>query len=397
VLLGLAASVAEAQVTYPQTLYWGAGLIDIPAAWVAPLTGDFALNYSGKSFNKGDPVRTKINYNDRMNSQLTASMSFVGRVEAGVAFFSSNPEYGFFGQGLLLDQEQFRDRSGGARWVPSLALGIRNVGPYKHIDRFGVGYQLVPPKPGSPNYRHIADSVHRDFSTANSVYGVATKDFSLSDIRPTWPTANIGVSLGFGGGLFHNHGDVPKSQYAKAATGGLFGGIKVDFQPARMTGLSLMLENNAWDWNLGASLDYRGIRAGLYWTEMTAGGAEEGTAPGVFYNYSKVAFTLGWQSNLFALLRGNFLRGRVAELERQREGLLAEINTRQQRIQALELEINRLEAQNLLELEQRRAEAERQLQDERESLRRLQERLEQLERRNPPTNPPAPPSRPPRR
>jgi chromosome segregation ATPase len=112
----------------------------------------------------------------------------------------------------------------------------------------------------------------------------------------------------------------------------------------------------------------------------------------VFYNYSKVAFALGWQSNLFALLRGDFLRGRVAQLERQREGLLAEINTRQQRIQALELEINRLEAQNLLELEQRRAQAERQLQDERESLRRLEERLRQLERTTPP---PANPTRPP--
>lgn len=392
-LVGSVARGAAAQSSYPQTIYWGAGLVDIPVAWVAPLTGDFAINYSGKRFERGDPVVTKINYSDRMNSQLSMSMSFVGRLEAGVSFYTSNPEYGFFGQGLILNQETFRDRGGGARWIPSLAVGVRNVGPYKRIDRFGVGYQLVPPEPGSPNYRHVADSLHRDFSTANTVYGVATKDFSLADIRANWPNVNLGVSLGYGNGLFSDDGGLGDA-YAKASTGGLFGGVKVDFQPARLTTLTFMLENNAWDWNLGASLDYRGIRAGLYWTEITAGGAETNIAPGVFYNYSKVAFALGWQSNLFALLRGDFLRGRVAELERQREGLLAEINTRQQRIAALELEINRLEAQNLLELEQRRAEAERQLQDERESLRRLEERLRQLERTSPP---PATPTRPPQR
>ena len=41
--------------------------------------------------------------------------------------------------------------------------------------------------------------------------------------------------------------------------------------------------------------------------------------------------------------------------ERRRQGLLAQITERQRRIAALELEINRYEAQNLLELEQRRA------------------------------------------
>ena len=41
---GLALAVpaaSHAQTSYPQTLYWGAGLVDIPVAWVAPLTGDF--------------------------------------------------------------------------------------------------------------------------------------------------------------------------------------------------------------------------------------------------------------------------------------------------------------------------------------------------------------------
>jgi hypothetical protein len=195
---------------------------------------------------------------------------------------------------------------------------------------------------------------------------------------------DMALSLGFGNGLFEDDGGLG-DDYAEGSTGGLFGGLKVDVQATPQTVLTFMAEHNAWDVNLGASVEYRGLRAGAYFTEITAGSAEDNAVgSGVYYNYSKFAFTLGWQSNVLALLRGDFLQGRVAELEPQREGMLAEINTRQQRIQTLELEINRLEAQNLLELEQRRVEAEAQLRAEREALQRLEERLRVLEQRQPP-------------
>ncbi len=386
--LGALASPLAAQQTYPQTLYWGAGLVDIPVAWVAPLSGDFALNYSVKTFEKGDQTVTKINYNDQLNSQLTFSLSVFGRVEAGVAFYSSNPEYGFFGQALVLNEEQFRGRPGG--WfIPSIAFGVRGIGPYDQIDRFGIGYSLLPPDPGSPNYRHVADSIHEGFDVTPTVYGVGTKSFSLADIRSGWPDVSLSISIGYGNGLFSEDGELGDA-YAKNSTGGLFGGLKVDFTPTPNTVLSLMAENNAWDYNVGASLDWRGMRAGLYWTELGAGAARSPsnttteTAARALYNYSKFAFTIGLQSNIFALLKGDFLRTRVTQLERQREALLAEIQTRQQRIAALELEINRYEAQNLLELEQRRAAAEAELRAEREALQRLEERLRRIEERAPP-------------
>ncbi len=381
--LGLA-TPASGQSTFPQTLYWGAGLIDIPVAWVAPLSGDFAISYSAKRFEPGDPVVTGVNYNDATNSQLTTSLSMWGRVEAGVAFYTANPEYGFFGQVLLLNEDAMRLREGAARWLPGLAVGIRNVGPYEKIDRFGAGYELIPPEPGSPNYRHIADSIHRGFNTANTLFGVATKSFNLGALGESMTGVEMSVSLGFGNGLFEDDGGLG-DEYAESSTGGLFGGMKVDIQASPSTQLSLMAEHNAWDVNIGAAVEYRGLRAGAYITELTAGSAEDGAVgAGTYYNYRKFAFILGWQSNIFALLRGDFLQGRVAELERQREGLLAEINTRQERVTTLELEINRLEAQNLLELEQRRVEAEAQLRAEREALQRLEERLRVLETRQPP-------------
>lgn len=388
--LGALAGTAAAQQTYGPTLYWGSGLVDIPVAWVSPLTGDFAINYSGKNF-KHDPDRTKINYSSNINSQLTFDVAAFGRLEAGFAAYSSNPEYGFFGKALLLSEEQFRDQTGLAHWLPGIAIGIRNVGPYKRIDRFGIGYDLLPPG-SDPNARHVADSLHTAFNTANSVYGVATKGFSLAEIRPSWPDVDLSFSVGYGNGLFKNHGDIPTSSYAKFATGGLFYGAKVDWTAAPNVTLGAMIENNAWDYNVGLVADYRGIRAGLYLTELFSGSAKPDSTnqPSYYFRYTKPAFTIGWQSNIFALLHGDFLQSRAAELERQRQGLLAEIQQRQQRIAALELEINRYEAQNLLELEQRRAQAEEELRQERETLQRLEERLRRVEQQQqpPPTNKP---------
>ena len=121
----LAPAVAGAQDEYPQTLYWGSGLIDIPVAWVGPLTGDFALNYSGKNF-RPDPNKTKINYSGTINSNLAFSMAFAGRFELGVSAYSGNPEEGFFGRGLLVNEADFSEKTGIGKWlIPSIALGAR--------------------------------------------------------------------------------------------------------------------------------------------------------------------------------------------------------------------------------------------------------------------------------
>jgi hypothetical protein len=396
----VAAAPVGAQQEYPATLYWGTGLIDIPTAWVAPLTGDFFINYSGKRF-EPDPTKTKINYSNSLNSQLVFAISGFGRLEAGYAAFSSNPEWGFFGKAMLLREDDYRDRVGLAHWMPSLAVGIRNVGPYKQVDRFGIGYELIPPATGEPDFTHEADALHEGFKTNNSIYGVATKGFSLAEIRPSWPDINLSFTAGYGNGLFNDDGGVVG--YGTHDRGGLFYGVKTDFSPAPNVTLSLMAEDNSWDYNVGASAVYRGLRAGLYLTEIGGGSAQPDPTDlgeSLMYGYQKLAFTLGWQSNVYALLRGEFLQSRAAQLERQRQALLAEIAERQQRIAALELEINRYEAQNLLELEQRRVQAEEELRQERAALKALEDRLRRIEQiaPPPPTNPPPrtpPPGSPP--
>jgi hypothetical protein len=384
------AATASAQQSYPQTLYWGSGLIDIPVAWVSPLTGDMAINYGGKNFRR-DPTRTQINYSGSINSQLEMSMAFFGRLDLGYAAYSSNPEYGGYARAVLL-KDTDAPLTGFAHWlVPSLAVGVRNVGSYSHIDRFGIGYELLPPNSQTQNATHVPDSLHKNFSTAGTFYGVATKGFSLREIRPTWANMDVSLTVGYGNGLFKDDGGLGAA-YAKHATGGLFYGAKLGWDVGRNTQLAVMGENNAWDYNAGATLTYRGVQLGAYLTEIGAGSAPSTSAAlgSYVYNYQKVAFTVGWQSNLFALLRGDFLQSREAALMRQRNMLLAAIEEREQRIAQLELEVNRYQAQNVLELEQRRTAAETQLQMERDSLRRLEERLRRVEEQLPPaTNPPA--------
>jgi hypothetical protein len=152
----------------------------------------------------------------------------------------------------------------------------------------------------------------------------------------------------------------------------------------------LLAENNAWDFNVGATAAYRGLRAGVYVTELGAGSSgtlSDAPTPQGFYNYRKVAFTVGWQSNILALVHGDFLQKRADRLARERAALLADIDARKKRVAALRQELDRYEAQNLLELEQRRAAAELELRQERDALRRLEDRLKRVEQQRGTTPP----------
>jgi len=378
---------AVAQPDFPQTLYWGSGLIDIPVAWASPLSGDFALNYSAKRFRAGPGV-TSSGYSDRMNSQFTLSGAALGRLEGGVAFYSSNPEYGFFLRGVLVTEEDLNLRGGALKWFPAVAVGVRNLGKYSHIDRFGAGYEILPPNGQDGNSRHVADSLHQGFDTAPTLYAVATKSMVFNQFHGM----GLSLTLGGGNGLFSDDGGLGAA-YAKNATGGFFYGAMADFPVTPDFRVNVMAENNAWDFNLGAVAVYRGLRAGFYVTELGAGSSEPSTGgltPERYYNYRKIAFTLGWQSNVMALVRGDFLQKRAERLAHERDQLLVDINERQQRVTALQSELDRYEAQNLLELEQRRAAVETQLRQEKETLRRLEDRLKRLEQQRgvpPPAKP----------
>ncbi|HET7585521.1 MAG TPA: hypothetical protein VFK13_11475 [Gemmatimonadaceae bacterium] len=371
VLVGaVAAPAARAQQGYTQTLYWGSGLVDIPVAWASPVTGDLALNFSGMSLNSDFT-------SDQLNGHGTAMLSLFGRAELGMAFFTRFAQWGAFGRVVLLDADSYTRRSGAPGWLPSVAIGFRNLGPYSHADRFALGYPRRSP-------RDSADVLHQGFDTSPTIYGVLTKSLRLAELHEGWPHLDVSATLGAGNGLFSDDGGLGDA-YSQHSHNGIFGGLRVAGSPARYTTVAVMLEDNSWDYNLGATVDYRGLRAGVYW--MGVGASTPNGQPELFDN-SRFAFSVGWQTNLLGLVRPDILQRRQEELARQRQELQEQVAQRQQRIAQLEEEIHRLEAQNMLELEQRRAQAEAELRSEREALRRLEERIRQLEQQQrPPKSP----------
>jgi hypothetical protein len=396
VLVVAGARTAEAQYVnteFPQTRFWGTGLIDIPTASVSPLSGDFTVQYAGTGFQTSPQIPL---YHTGLNSQGNVTIGLFGRAEVGVTAYSGDPEQGFSGQLLLLRQQDFSATSP-LRFLPNLAFGVRNVGPYSHIDRFNMGYgESVNPNGGSAPVIRV-DSLHQSFSTGNTVYGVATKGFMLSDIKSSLPEVGVDLTVGYGDGLFSNHGNLPVRLYASNATGGLFYGIDATMRPTPNTLVTIMGENNAWDFNVGAQVDYRGLRAGVAVTELGAGSQkiDPTEAATAIYHYTKFSFTLGWHSNIFALFKGHFLENREAALRQQRDQMLAEVSKRQSRIAELEVLVKQYEAQNLLELEQRREAAQAELKAESEALHRLEERLKRVESQTggqaPPPSPQTPP------
>jgi hypothetical protein len=85
----------------------------------------------------------------------------------------------------------------------------------------------------------------------------------------------------------------------------------------------------------------------------------------------------------------------VTELTREQYRLRAEIANRERRISALEVALRRAQAGELADIARRREELERQIQEERDAIRRAEERLQNIERRPPPTTPPPSSSPPP--
>ena len=71
-----------------------------------------------------------------LNSNFALDTHWGGRVSLGASLYSQNPEWGAFGQALLI-------RDGDLGFLPALAIGARNVGSYKHEDRFLIGHDVV--------------------------------------------------------------------------------------------------------------------------------------------------------------------------------------------------------------------------------------------------------------
>lgn len=361
---------------YPATLQFGTGLINIPVAWVSPRNADVWINTSGKTIEHFVDVDA-MNWATKWNTNMSIDTHWLGRFSIGAAAYSQNPEWGFYGQVMLLREEQF----GGV--IPSIAIGVRNIGPYDHSDRLLIAHDI---QLEGVEYEEGRSPIFDNLKSTPTLYAVATKEFGA-------PAATSGsFSIGWGNGIFSDDGDLGDEYNMKGTIAeGLFLGGRVSFHPTLNTTLSVLAENDAWDWNAGVLFDWRGITLGLYGTELEEGSRDPAKC-GLcrVYNYRKWNVSLGYAGNLIDISRGVILRTRVTELTREQYRLRAEIANRERRIRALEVALRRAQAGELADIARRREELERQIQEERDAIRRAEERLENIERpaAPPPSNPP---------
>ena len=370
---------------YPQTMQFGAGYINVPAAWVSRRSADSWLTLSAKDLPSFDDP-SKNSLASRLNSNLSLDTHWFGRASVGVSLYSQNPEWGLFGQALLV-----RDGDFGLPYLPAFAIGVRNLGSYDHEDRFLIGHDVALDSSGA--YDDIVVERYENFDTAPTFYAVATKEFPLSAYSESG-RATLSVSLGYGNGLFKDDGGLG-DQYNNSGTiaSGLFMASRVVFHPWANTKITVMAENDGWDWNAGLVADWRGVSLGLYGTELEAGGrkgAEEGFN---VYNYTKFNIAIGYTGNVRDISHGVVLRSRVSELTREQNRLRAEISSRERRIKSLEGQLVEAREGEIAQLERRRIQLETEVQAEREAIRRASERLRELEQGRPaqPPQKPVPP------
>ena len=166
--------------------------------------------------------------------------------------------------------------------------------------------------------------------------------------------------------------------------------------PSATASLTLLAENDGWDWNAGVVAEWRGVTFGVYGTELEAG-RRKGEAEGFnVYNYTKFNFALGYTGNVRDISHGVVLRSRITEMTREQRRLRTEIvvarATASRRLEGAARR-TRVRASSRSS-SSRRQQLEIELQAEREAIKRATDRLKELEQGGRPA--PQPPTKPPR-
>lgn len=117
---------------YTPTLTFGTGLINAPAAWVSPNHGDIWLATSARGFNQGS-LSPRPN-GSIWDLTLTADAHPFGRLSVGGSIYGTNNRQAGAHAALLLHRQQ-----ADVKWLPSVAIGVRNLGAGGRQDRFVTG------------------------------------------------------------------------------------------------------------------------------------------------------------------------------------------------------------------------------------------------------------------
>jgi hypothetical protein len=258
---------ARAQQTpsMPSTLRYGSGLLDIPVSAVLPHL-EVTATYSGYFARldrdvRVDPSGAQIGYAgpvSKFRPDASVAVGLLDRFETGVSLqdFGSATNgggvWGLFGRVRL--------------WEPiDQGVGLALGGRWLKSPDFGDGVDYSPGRLGIADKR-LAESWTG--GTNFSFYGVATAYLRGFD-GGFVPKNDMTFSLGYGTGMFKEGGSL--GYYGRGSTNGWFFGTSVHMQAAEATLVSLMAEHNGFDLNVGAQVDWKGLRLGAHWLGVNHG------------------------------------------------------------------------------------------------------------------------------
>jgi hypothetical protein len=354
---------------YPASLDFGTGLIDIPVAWVSPNSSDFWLSYGAKRI--PSPKVDNGSAFSYWNGNVALDTHWLNRFDAGVSVYSNNPEWGLFGQVVLLHDGDL------ASFLPAIAIGARNVGPDTHEERFLIGTDVTVDSLG--HQHEITPFYFKGFHTSPTLYGVATKTLTFH----TPALSSISLTIGGGDGLFSQTGGLG-AEYNSSGTvvKGMFFGARTVSHPTTNTTISLVGENNGFDYNAGVVGGWRGLSLGVYASELEDGTARSASALYI-YNYRKWNVSFSYSGNFAQVAHGHWLRTQISELEREQQILRADIGQREETIKRLQVRLGKLQGGDLGDVSKERQRIEQELEAERQAIERANERLKQLQGEKP--------------
>lgn len=363
-IAGRAQDAATRPVPFAPTLTFGTGLVNTPVAWVSPDHGDLYAAFSARAVGSGRVApRADAAYWD-----LTGSLEahIAGRLTLGISLYGTEEQQvGGFGQFLLVQQ-----RPDGPRWLPSIALGVRNLGASRYQDRFVTGQaRVVDADP-------VAKAAGKGMINGSpTLYGVATRSFLME-------RSDLSVSVGFGNGLFKEDGGLGKV-YNNSGTlaSGLFMGARYAHRVGQDGAVALMVDNDGFDWNAGVSVSYGHLSAGIYRTELEEASSLPASKP--LANFQKTALSFSYNTSLPGIIDGADQRAEAAEAQLALRRLEQEIAQRRITTQRLVAELDRAAAAADKASAQQRDLLLKQLEAERAALKAAADKLDQLQKKPP--------------
>ena len=343
---------------YTPTLTFGTGLINAPVAWVSPEHGDIWMAASARGFNQGSA--TPRPNGSIWDLTMTADAHLFGRMSLGGSVYSTTTQQVGAHASVLLYRQQ-----ADLKWLPSLAVGVRNLGASSRQDRYVTGVRRVVD--ALPASQRAAKSV---IDGSPSIYGVATREFA-------WDKAALGLTVGYGTGLFKNNGGMD-SVYNQNGTlaRGLFLGARLALPLSPSSRMSLVMENDGWDWNAGVVITAGHVTFGLMATELEETKGIPANEP--LANWTKTNLILGYNGSIPDIIRGSRQRAEAVELELEARRLRREVQQRDVRMRELSAQIARARLRADAESAAQRTALEKALESERDAAKRASDRLQKV-------------------